>query len=172
MAAIHFALASIQPSPCSLKFYPSNACTFCLPFPGSHNYTLWENQINNPIVLLHGFGDFPGWTRTWRSFKIVLRETGVPLSNILILHVPRLDSIAKRVDNSIGKINLKFPGEMVHIIVHSMVLSLLFPVVSIMNDAFLGGSRCQGDRIKSVYWKFSVYDHNCHNDSEVYSTPH
>jgi pimeloyl-ACP methyl ester carboxylesterase len=86
------------------------------------NYTSSAREINNPVVLVHGFGDVPGLSGSWKIVEEVLREeAGVPKSDILTLQMPPLESIQERTRSAIRDITAKFAGRNVHLIAHSMV---------------------------------------------------
>ncbi len=116
-------------------FIPSNGCASLLTlstiFP---NYSSSAREINNPVVLIHGFADIPGLSGTWATVEEVLREeAGVPKSDILKVQIPPLKTIEERTKSAIRDITAKFPGKTVHLIAHSMVCSFPFPVVGIVD---------------------------------------
>lgn len=91
------------------------------------NFTLSERKINFPVALIHGFSDIPGLSGTWAAVKAVLREeAGVPKSDILTVQIPPFDTIEQHTKSAIRDITAKFPGKTVHLITHSMVLSIHF----------------------------------------------
>ena len=65
--------------------------------------------------------------------EVLHQEAGVPKSDILTIQMPPLESIEGRTNSAIRDITAKFPGRTVHLFGHSMVCSLPFPVVSIVN---------------------------------------
>jgi triacylglycerol lipase len=78
-------------------------------------------EINFPVVLIHGFSDFPGLSGSWVAVEKVLREeAGVPKSDILTVQIPPLASIEERTKSAISAISAKFSGKSVHLIAHSM----------------------------------------------------
>ncbi len=83
---------------------------------------------------MHGFADIPDLSGSLATIEEVLHEeAGMPKSDILTLQMPPLNTIEERTDSAIRDITAKFPGRTVHLIAHSLVRSLTFPVVGIVN---------------------------------------
>ncbi len=100
----------------------------CIPLPGKKS-----SETTYAYVLMHGFADIPALSGSLESIEEVLhKEAGVPKSDILKLQMPPLKSIEERTNSAIRDITAKFSSRTVHLIAHSMVCSLTFPVVGIV----------------------------------------
>ena len=122
---------TIRPSPYSV--YPIHAALLCIPCLGM-NLTSSASEINYAYVLIHGFASVPALSGSWDDVKDVLHEeAGVQESDILMLQMPLFRHIEERTKSAIHKINEKLPGRIVHLIAHSMVRSLPFLIVRVVN---------------------------------------
>ena len=122
-----------QSSPClryySVQYNPftlcnlSNACVSLFTLSRTFsNFAPSAREINNPVVLIHGFGDIPGLTGSLAAVEEALREeAGIPKSDILTVQIPPLNTIEERTKSAIRDITAKFPDKSVHLIAHSMV---------------------------------------------------
>src|SRR6266403_6022533 len=123
--------STVRPSPYSVN--PIHAALLCIPWLGM-SPTSPASEINYAFVLMHGFASIPALSGSWSHVKTVLRkEVGVPKSDILTLQMPLFGSIEQRTKSAIRDITATFPGRTVHLIAHSMVRSLPFPIVLVVN---------------------------------------